>query len=459
MPKGGKTGSLKPRRAALAKAAEGAYTKKSKTSEYTGKGALKVKRVRLFLLAAAALLLLFAGTGAASNKAAATSSNVLVDGRPVRFEAYTIGENNYFKLRDLAMALSGSAKQFDVSWDGAQNAVRLVSGKAYTPVGGEMSAGGMAEREAFPSGAAVFLDGNKLSLSAYTIGGNNYFKLRDVGAALDFGVGWNGAENTVTIDSSVGYSGEAKLAVHFLDVGQGDAELISLPNGKTMLIDAGEAECGKRVVSDLKALGVTRLDYVVATHPHADHIGGLPEVLSSFPIGAVYLSNGTATTQTYKNFLTAVKNCGAPAYVVRAGAPIFTDEGGASANVVAPNSDSYKDLNNYSVVIRLCYGSRAFLFTGDAEALSEGEISADVRADVLKVGHHGSSSSTSPAFLKKVAPRYAVIEVGADNDYGHPAAVTLRRLRSAGAAVYRTDQNGTVTIICDGTNLLVSTEK
>ena len=390
----------------------------------------------------------------------ATASKVLVNGKAVSFEAYNIDGNNYFKLRDLAMALSGSEKQFEVGWNGAKNAVELTSGRAYTPVGGELTAGSGKTPAVSPSAAAVTLDGKTLSLRAYNINGYNYFKLRDVGAAVNFGVGWDGAGNTVTIDSSTGYNApQAKLTAHYLDVGQGDSELIQLPNGKTMLIDAGEAEAGDRIVADLKALGVTKLDYVVATHPHADHIGGMPKVLASFPVGAVYLSNATATTQTYKNFIAAVKKSGAPAYVVRAGAAIFTDEGGAAAAVVAPNSDSYDDLNNYSVVIRLTYGSRAFLFTGDAEALSEGEITANVQADVLKVGHHGSSSSTSAAFLKKVAPKYAVIEVGAGNDYGHPTQQTLQRLAGVGAAVYRTDLNGTVTMVCDGTNISVSTEK
>ena len=421
-------------------------------------GGRNMKRLRLLLLALLAALLL-AGTGLAAPAATATSSKVLVNGRAVAFEAYNIDGCNYFKLRDLAMALAGSEKQFDVGWDGTGNAVTLTSGKAYTPVGGELSAGSGKTPAVCASSAAVSLDGRALSLRAWNINDYNYFKLRDVGASLDFGVGWNGAENTVTIDTSTGYTAQAVLAVHFLDVGQGDSEFVQLPSGKTLLIDAGEAEYGDRVVADLKTLGVTKLDYVVATHPHADHIGGMPKVLSSFAIGAVYVPNAVTTTATYKNFLAAVKSCGAPAYVVRAGASLFADEDGAAAAVLAPNSESYDDLNNYSLVLRLSYGSRAFLFTGDAEALSEKEITANVQADVLKVGHHGSSSSTNAAFLARVAPSYAVIEVGAGNDYGHPAAQTLSRLAGAGAAVYRTDKNGSVTMRCDGKNITVSTER
>jgi len=420
---------------------------------------LKLKKIRSIFLAAALLSALFASFASAAGVAAkATSSAVLVNGKTVAFEAYNISDNNYFKLRDLACALSGSEKQFEVGWDGAKNAISLTSGKAYTPVGGELTFSGVTAPEAHSSTSSVWLNGKQISLKAYTIGENNYFKLRDLGAAVNFGVDWVRETNTVVIDTSKGYTADGKLTVRFLDVGQGDSEFVTLPNGKTMLIDAGEAEYGDRVVSDLRALCVTKIDYLVATHPHADHIGGLPKVIESFAVGTVFMPNATATTQAYKKLLTSIQSKGLRAGIVRAGAALF-DEDGVAAVVVAPNSDSYDDLNNYSVVIRLSYKNNVFLFMGDAEALSEKEITANVQADVLKVGHHGSSSSTSAAFLKRVAPKYAVIEVGADNDYGHPTAAVLKRLSSAGVVVYRTDQNGTVTMTTDGANISVTTER
>lgn len=420
---------------------------------------MKLKKISSVFLAAALLAALFAPFASAAGVAAkATSSAVLVNGKTVAFEAYNISDNNYFKLRDLACALSGSEKQFEVGWDGAKNAISLTSGKAYTPVGGELTFSGVTAPEAQSSTSSVWLNGKQISLKAYAIGGYNYFKLRDLGAAVNFGVDWVRETNTVIIDTAKGYTADGKLTVRFLDVGQGDSEFVTLPNGKTMLIDAGEAEYGDRVVSDLRALGVTKIDYLVATHPHADHIGGLPKVIESFAVGVVFMPNATATTQTYKKLLTAIQSKGLKAGIVRAEAALF-DEDGVTAAVVAPNSDSYDDLNNYSIVIRLSYKNNAFLFTGDAEALSEKEITANVQADVLKVGHHGSSSSTSAAFLKRVAPKYAVIEVGADNEYGHPAAAILKRLSSAGVAVYRTDQNGTVTMTSDGANISVTTER
>lgn len=421
---------------------------------------MKQKKLLCILLAAALLSALFAPFASAADTVTArtTSSAILVNGKAVAFEAYNINDNNYFKLRDLACALSGSSKQFEVGWDGTNNAVNLYSGKAYTPVGGELAPGKTGTPAVAPSSSAVYLDGKKLSLKAYTINGYNYFKLRDVGAAVNFGVDWDGPANTVSIDTSKNYTPDAKLTVRFLDVGQGDSELVMLPSGKTMLIDAGEAEYGDRVVADLLALGITKLDYVVATHPHADHIGGLPKVIESFSVGAIFLPNATTTTQTYKKLLIAIQNKGLKAGIVRAGATLF-EEDGVAAVVVAPNNDQYDDLNNYSIVIRLSYKNNAFLFTGDAETLSENEITANVQADVLKVGHHGSTTSTGASFLKRVAPKYAVIEVGADNDYGHPAASTLKRLQSAGVTVYRTDQDGTVTMVSDGTNISVLTER
>ena len=261
----------------------------------------------LSILLAVTLMFSVLMTGAlAASTAVPTSASVLVNGSAVSFEAYNINDNNYFKLRDLAKALSRTEKQFEVGWDGVNNAISLTSSKTYTPLGDELtSSGKTGSQPAELSSSAVYLDGSRLNLTAYNIGGYNYFKLRDVAGAINFGVGWDGSTNTITIDTSVGYSNPTLqyLTVHFLDVGQGDSEFIVLPDGKTMLIDAGESECGSTVVSYIKNLGYSKIDYLVATHPHADHIGGMTKVIQSFSIGAVYMPNTTTTTQTFTDLL------------------------------------------------------------------------------------------------------------------------------------------------------------
>lgn len=393
----------------------------------------------------------------AANTAAATSASVLVNGKSVSFEAYNIDGSNYFKLRDLAAAITATEKQFAVGWDSSKNAITLTTGQAYTSIGGELSpSGNVGEQSAALSPAALFLNGTQANLTAYNIGGYNYFKLRDVAAAINFGVGWDSKTSTITIDTSTGYTpANTSLNVHFIDVGQGDSIFTELPNGKTMLIDAGEPEYGDTVVNYIKGLGYNKIDYLVATHPHADHIGGMTKVVQSFNIGSVYMPNATTTTQTFKDLVTAIANKGLTVTTAKAGVCMF-DSNGLTANIIAPNSSSYDDLNNYSAVIKLTYGSNSFLFMGDAQAQSENEITSDVKADVLKVGHHGSNTSTGQTFLNKVSPKYAVISVGANNDYGHPSQTTLNKLSSIGATIYRTDKDGTVVFKSDGTNITVN---
>lgn len=242
---------------------------------------------------------------------------------------------------------------------------------------------------------------------------------------------------------------EDELRVSFIDVGQGDSEFIELPDGETILIDAGTNETGKNVVEYIKSLGHTSIDYVIGTHPHEDHIGGLDDVINAFDIGNVYMPKVTADTQTFEDVLDAVEAKGLTINTAKAGVTIV-DADNLCVKMLAPTLESYENTNDYSAVIKVVYDDTSFLFTGDAEEYSENLITDNVKADVLKVGHHGSSTSTSSEFLEKVSPSSAVISCGKDNSYGHPHTETIEKLNANSITTYRTDELGTITAISDG---------
>ena len=257
------------------------------------------------------------------------------------------------------------------------------------------------------------------------------------------------APQTSSVDSS-----SSLLNVYYLDVGQGDSELIELPDGRNMLIDAGNAENGSQINHFLQEQSIDKIDYLVATHPHADHIGGMAEVVQAVDIGSVYMPKVSTNSKTFENLISTIEQKGLKISTAKAGVTLF-DQGNLKAVLVAPVGTKYTDLNQYSAVIQLVYGDTSFLFTGDAGAESEKQITADIHADVLKVGHHGSDTSSTKSFLERVSPKYAVIEVGEDNKYGHPDATTLKKLKDIGAEIYRTDEDGTIRIQSDGENITV----
>lgn len=241
------------------------------------------------------------------------------------------------------------------------------------------------------------------------------------------------------------------MKVHYIDVGQGDSELIQV-DGKNILIDAGCND--NKSLNYLKSIGVKNLDYIIATHPHEDHIGGMTSVINNFNIKEFYAPKVTHTTKTFENMVKALQSKG-----VKITAPTVGDTltiGNATLQFLAPNSSKYEDLNNYSIVTRLKYGNKSFIFTGDAESLSEGEILAkqlDISGDVLKLGHHGSHSSTSQAFLDKVNPKYAMVSCGKDNDYGHPHKETIDKLNAKNIKTFRTDISGTIIATSNGDDI------
>ncbi len=248
----------------------------------------------------------------------------------------------------------------------------------------------------------------------------------------------------------IGSIGEHDLAVHFIDVGQADSILITMKDA-AMLIDAGNNEDSQLVVDYIKGRGITTLDYVIATHPHEDHIGGMDAVINAFEVKSIIMPRVESTTKTFEDVLEAISNKGLKVTPPVPGTKYPLGE--AEFTILAPNSEAYEDTNDYSVVIKLQYGATSFLFTGDAGFESEEEMlekGYDLRADLLKVAHHGSRYSTSMEFLEAVQPKIAVISVGEDNDYGHPAPETIQRLRQAGAKIYRTDESGTIIATSDG---------
>lgn len=262
--------------------------------------------------------------------------------------------------------------------------------------------------------------------------------------------------------ASGGETIEGDLTVHFIDVGQGDCQLIK-SGSKSVLIDCGEKEYYSDVIQYLKAQEITRLDYVIVTHPHSDHAGGMSYILEEFDIGTLIMpklkEEITPTTSTYLRILKAVESKKITLKYAEPSKKYKLDN--AEMTVLSPLND-YNDLNNYSVAVKLVHGENSFLFTGDMETQAEKDLlqsGTDISARVLKVGHHGSSSSTSQGFLDKVDPEYAVIGVGSPNDYGHPHAQTLNILEKRNTKLYRTDLNGHIIFVSDGKNFNILTKE
>ena len=277
--------------------------------------------------------------------------------------------------------------------------------------------------------------------------------------------GNTGAENTGiaqaignTATGNIGTAQAGTLTVTWLDVGQGDAAVIQC-GGQSMLIDGGKPEKSSYIYAWLQQHGLSYLDVIVATHVDADHIGGLSGALNYASVGTAYCPVTTGTTETFQSFVKYLAQRGKQITVPTAGETFAL--GGAQVQILGP-LHSAEDSNDNSIVLKVSFGATSFLFTGDAERAEEQDLlnaGVNLQSTVLKVGHHGSDTSTSYPFLRAVAPQYAVISVGAGNSYGHPTEAVLSRLRDAGVTTFRTDMQGEITAVSDGQTINFSTAK
>ena len=246
------------------------------------------------------------------------------------------------------------------------------------------------------------------------------------------------------------------IKVRFIDVGQADSILIETSNQK-MLIDAGNTEDGKKLVNYFKGLGINEFNYVIGTHAHEDHIGGMSDIINNFKVDRFLMPDVITTTKTFEDTLDALNSKSIKFETPSIGDTYSMDDAIIKVLYVGTDEDN---LNNDSIVLKMNYKNVKFLFMGDATTSVEKEImNDDLKADILKVGHHGSNTSTSSDFLKKVKPSYAIVSVGLNNTYNLPSSKIVERLKKQNISVYRTDESGTINVTSDGDNINIETVK
>ena len=249
----------------------------------------------------------------------------------------------------------------------------------------------------------------------------------------------------------------ANVTIKFIDVGQGEAILIALPE-KTMLIDAGPTGSAPKIAQVLQELGRNKIDYLVATHPDEDHIGGMADVISNTQIGTIYAPNKTNNTATYRKFLTAIQNNNLQITLAEAGTIIDQTDAYKLEILWPTKGANFPDTNDYSIIIKLTVGTKTFLFTGDAP--TSAILNANPgHIDVLKLSHHGSRTGTNEQLVRRLSSTYAILSYALDNSYGHPMQSVLNALHKHSVEIWGTGANGTITITCDGTTIDISSEK
>ena len=258
-------------------------------------------------------------------------------------------------------------------------------------------------------------------------------------------------------DTSESETINGELIVHFVDVGQGAAQVIITPNKKVMVIDGGNNDDEDEMVAYLKQLGVSKVDILIGTHPDADHIGGIDAVINSFDIGKIYMPKVQRDTKTFESVLQSIQNKGLKVTTAKAGLDLDLDPM-VQVKMISPIEETNSDANELSAVVRLQFGEQSFLLTGDIGIATEGKLiqsGEKLQSTVLLTSHHGSDHSSSEAFIKAVQPKYAVIQVG-KNGYGHPTSEVLDRLANHKASIYRNDTDGTIVFKTDGKEMEVS---
>lgn len=263
-------------------------------------------------------------------------------------------------------------------------------------------------------------------------------------------------------NTSYAFNNDEVLTAHFIDVNQGDANFIELPNNKTILIDSGEKEYGNKILEYINNLGYNKIDYVIGTHPHSDHIGGLIEIVKNIDIDNIYMPKAKSNSPTYITLLKEIKNKNYQIHQALNKTTILEDNN-LKISILSPDNKEYKNLNNYSVVLKITYKNISFLYMGDAEKEIEKELLKNnfnnLQADIIKIGHHGSNTSSTNEFINKVNAKYGVIEVGKNNIYDHPNNEIIKRWENHNTKIYRTDINGNIIIKTDGNNIIIDKEK
>lgn len=308
----------------------------------------------------------------------------------------------------------------------------------------------------YPDSGELLKNGEQLKLDIEPVveNGRIMVPLRAISESLGYNVIWNGNTYTVSISTA------PVLKTHVLDCNQADSIFIELPEGKCMLIDAGEGSFAEKLESYIRNLGYSHIDYVAATHPHSDHIGGMAHVLKSFSVGTFYMPEVSHTTKTYENMLDALLSSECNIVYVSTGTFIADDI--YDIVVLSPQLREYARMNNYSAVIKLEYNDVSMVFSADAEAEAENDMvnsGLDISADILKVGHHGSATSSTKKYLDAVNPEAAIISVGRGNPYGFPSYLVKKCLDTRGTEIYRTDTDGNICVTTDGYVYIIEGDK